>query len=697
MSMFDDLVPGGAKATGAATPQPSSGSGLFDDLTERAPTRITVTPKRPDIGRTRAIAEGVRSGLTFGFPDELAGAQAASGIPMALPGPLAPLGPALGLGRYLGEQLAGKPGAGTQAYEGARDEVRQAQKDSSEQYPWSNLGGKVAGAVAVPAGGFLKAGGSVLSQIPRSATLGSIIGGLTGVGEGETTEERAAKGASGSITGGLAGVAAPVVMKGAELLASNIGGMFQPLAATVRGLRNPDKEAAYRTAKTIQRDVKAGDVGLTEAEYNAARMSGVPVVNADRGGAATRSLARSAANTSPEARGAREAVTKERFESQGPRAVDYVTSLVRSPANATLTRDELGEVARKTRKPYYDLAYRDGGSGVLDQELLELAQAPAIQAAVKAAVKQAENRSASGRAGAMVANGKPTLEFWDLVQRQLRQGVDVAKRQGASEDVMELSGLRTALLNKLDTAVPSFPVARGVSAQFKLGEDAIDAGEKFISSGRIAETAKALSKMPAAERELFAEGFVSAFVDRVNKLGDKRNILNSILHSNDSKQRFELVLGPQKFKEMEARMRVESVMDQLRQALGNSTTVRQWIESGMAGGATFLETGDPTQAATAAGMWMALRTGGRAINQRVDQRVVQKVAEKLTSSDPKVLDEGLKMVAKNPVMLRLLRAADDAAARVAGQTSPKTIPGLQAPIAGRAEDEKPKVPRPPGQ
>src|SRR5690606_30050697 len=125
----------------------------------------------------------------------------------------------------------------------------------------------------------------------------------------------------------------------------------------------------------------------------------------------------------------------------------------------------------------------------------------------------------------------------------------------------------------------------------------------------------------------FAEGFVSAYIDKINKVGDRRSILNQIGQSSDARQRFDLVLGPQKSKELEAFLRTENIMDRMRGALGNSSTARQLVEAGLAGGATGLYTGDVTQVGTAAGLVFALRSGGKLLNQRIDENVSRKVGE----------------------------------------------------------------------
>lgn len=649
--------------------------------------KAIVGKARPDIGYTGAFATGLKQGVTANFSDELAGAKAASG----LPGPLKqlnlmglPTGAILGLGRMGYEALAGR-GDATEAYEKARDAERETQKTAEEQYPGTTLTGNLAGAVALPVGGALNAA-TLPARMGRGAMVGAGYGAASGAGAGENLEDRAARTATGAGLGTVAGAAGPVVMRGAESAAQGVGKLAQPLVSAFRAARDPEAEAGRRVVTAIERDIRAGDAGLSPAEFRAA-----PGVVADFGGEMTRRLARSSSNTSPEGGLALRQVTDARFETQGGRTEDFLRGLVRTHANAGATREVLEKTAQTARKPFYDFAYKRGSGGIWDQELSELSQAPAVQAAVKAAITQAENRSASGRAGQLISqDGKPTLEFWDLVKKQLDQEINVAKRAGRKEDVMEINDLRSIIVGKLDAAVPSYAVARGVAAELFKANNALEAGEKFVTQRmNNAAVRKMLSRAGPEERELFAEGFVSKYIEKMNEVGDRRNILNSIGQSRAAKEQFDIVLGPQKTKELEAFLRVENVMDKLRTAVqGNSTTARQLMEAGLAGGAAGAFTGfDPTSMAGTAGMWLALRAGGKFAGQKIDGNVARRVGEMLASNDPAVLRRGLAIVSKSPQFMNSLRGADDFLAKIGGQQS-ANVPLLQAPSRALTEDER---------
>jgi hypothetical protein len=106
-------------------------------------------------------------------------------------------------------------------------------------------------------------------------------------------------------------------------------------------------------------------------------------------------------------------------------------------------------------------------------------------------------------------------------------------------------------------------------------------------------------------------------------------------------------------------MRVEGIMNNLKNAVqGNSTTARQLIEMGLAGGAVGLGTGDISKGGMAAGTLFALRKG----NTAIDMRVARKVADLLVSNDPAAMREVITRAAANPKFSQVVTALDNAIA-----------------------------------
>jgi hypothetical protein len=135
--------------------------------------------------------------------------------------------------------------------------------------------------------------------------------------------------------------------------------------------------------------------------------------------------------------------------------------------------------------------------------------------------------------------------------------------------------------------------------------------------------------MSPAERQLFQEGYVSNFIQKVNETGDRRNILNRIANSPADRERLQIALGPQRANELEAMLRVEGVMNLFRnQVQGNSTTARQLVELGAVGtlGGVGAYMSDPQTM-----LQSAIAGAFVARGRNTDQRVARRVAEMLVS------------------------------------------------------------------
>jgi hypothetical protein len=281
----------------------------------------------------------------------------------------------------------------------------------------------------------------------------------------------------------------------------------------------------------------------------------------------------------------------------------------------------------------------------------------------------------------------PSLQMWDYVKRALDQmGTPTAQ------------AFSRALRTQLDDLVPSYQQARQGAAHFFGAEDALEAGQNFVTQRfDMRQTRAALANMSQEERQLFQDGFVSRYVEMLNTSGDRRNILNRIADSPTAREQLEVALGRQRANEMEGMLRVEGIMDLARGAVqGNSTTARQLAELGFAGGAGSLGAYgaynmDPTQMAYGAVMG-ALLAGGR----RIDSNLAQVVARQLTSNDPRVLEVGLRLLARNNRMMDNLRSVDRRIAASGSEQVPTNF-AVQSLGAGRAEQGEPEVPGPRGQ
>jgi hypothetical protein len=401
----------------------------------------------------------------------------------------------------------------------------------------------------------------------------------------------------------------------------------------------------------------------------------------DIGGEKTRALARSAANLAPEAREALNRVIQPRFESQGPRFIEFLESM--SGGNAQASRDALQEMARTTRAPFYDRAFADGAGGIHTEAIAKLAQSPVMKDAMVKAQKAVEDSKAAGmlRTSMSTPTGY-TLEFWDQVKRVLDDKVRNLSKDRFTEEATRVDRIRSSLVKELDVAVPSYAHARGVAHGIFKATDALDAGEQFVTSKLGNEEARrGLALMTPQEQDLFRQGFVGRYVSQIHEVGDRRNVLNTIAQSGAARERLEIALGPEGARDLEAFLRHENMMDFVRGAVGgNSTTARQLMELGLASGAGGLVTSfDPHNPAS----WIAgILTGfftrrlARSMNAAIDTRLATEIADRLTSRDPTVYRRGLAQLAE-PKVLEQLRKFDDVLSDASKHGGPRLIAGDQ--------------------
>lgn len=460
---------------------------------------------------------------------------------------------------------------------------------------------------------------------------------------------------------GTIGALSPVVTKGVELGAKAIGNnIVRPVATML----NRDNEAIKRVSRAVVQDRGIGGV-MSGADEAVARQSGVPVMNADRFGQATRSLARTAANVSPEADGMLRRTVEDRFGSQADRAVSFVNRLMNGATDDLALQDALRNAASKSNDIAYTRARNNPNArAIWNQPIKELMQSDTFRAAINAAESRGSDRAAIsgskavknpftfGADGAIglrkMPDGStalPSLDFWDQVKRNLDGMIGTAKRAGDNTTVSDLMGLKTKLVSALDQAVPEYRAARQGASAFFGADDAVEAGRNFLLSTRqTPEAARAVAKMTKAERDAFSVGFSSELIDKIKTSRDRVNVINSVFGSPEAREKMAIALGPQKARDLEAYVRVEGIVDQLRGAVtGNSTTAKQLIAAGVLGGGAGLWTsgGDVQTGLTWAAVASLGRRGLQAMGKRVDDQVMKKVAEMLVSQDPKVLQRAV--------------------------------------------------------
>jgi hypothetical protein len=381
-------------------------------------------------------------------------------------------------------------------------------------------------------------------------------------------------------------------------------------------------------------------------------------------------------------------VTQPRFENQAERATSWWDDLTGSP-NALETRTKLRNAATAENKPNYEKAYA-AGKGIWDDELQTLSSSPTVSTAIKDASKTSADYAA--REGFPAAKNpfvqnadgtlslpegaKPDLQFWDHVQRNLREAAEAA---APGEARNRINGLRDTLNSKLDARVPEFKDARDVARGYFGQGDALEAGQGFLDRpvrGGHAEEAAAHAKMTPSEKELFAQGVTESVRNRFAAVADNQEIGRQ-MNTPEMRNRLHMALGPERAADLQQYLKVERTMSQLKGALGNSTTAKQLVglagygAGGLAvGGAAQyagLDPGTPGGGTTAGGLGGLLVAGLKRSNAKMNTAVANRVAEMLTSTDPTVLRNGVRIIARNKMLRDAFDKVGTRLSAVAGQ------------------------------
>lgn len=651
----------------------------------------------------QSTVRGIGKGLSFGFNDELRAIDEAGGAKPGEPGSM--LTTAKGLYNYWGgDPEAEKTYNESVARERAKDETYH------NAHPYLSTAGEIAGAIPAMAvlpeaevGAGLTGVGKAAAKIVQGAISGGEYGAISGVGEGHDAESRIMGGlegtASGIVGGGIAGGAGHVVSEAAA-----------PVAGAIRAYTDPEAEASRRLVTALRADqelIAAGKAeGMTDKQWIDAYRRGEPVTLADLGSSNTQALLRSSANTSPEGRAVLEKALNDRFAGQSERVADEARGLVAGGANANKTADQLVAEYDKARSPAYNTAYRQGADEITSPVIDRLTESPRFTKAMADAESSVRDRA--------IVNGltppKPgvkNLQYWDAVKQELDGMASVAGRSGDKGTADVAGRMAKQLRDELDKQIPSYGDARGIASQYFGESNALEAGRKLAGKRTDpAEISAVMRKMKPDERELFREGYASDWANRViSNVSDSRDITKAMFNSPNERARALAVFGPAGMAKMQARMSLETIMDGARKAMGNSTTARQLIEAGLAGGITGYETGWDMKsmgaAAATAGfapkglLGTTISHGAQKLIGKVDAGTARMVAELLTSNDPTRLNKGIRMASKHPSIKAGLTALASkiGVASQQGVVRPYVGPHLgplQGPVPAGAGNEQQK-------
>lgn len=596
------------------------------------------------------------------------------------------------------------------AQQKARIEATQAQNE--QNYPVTSFVTPLATSVgALPVAGPVDAVSSGIASVaPRlgglaadtlaSGAVGAGYGAAYGAGSGDTLNDRLSNAESGAIFGGVGGATVPAIVKGVSSV-GNAG------AKLVKGALNPEGTGADLAADKVANAVGSGSGAMSPQDVADAQTRGQPVVLGDLGDEATRRLARTAANVSPEAKATLQDPLAARFASQNTRLNDFVDSLYGGDVDAEAMKVKLAQQAAPVNKAAYAQAEADGAArpnGVWQPDrplfdangdpvpsLPDLVNHPQVQQAIKNATRVAQEDAVSrgispvrnpfvqDANGNMVLGTQPNgsqaipgLPFWDYVQRGLRTQREQAFNQTDKDAARRIGIVRNQVLANVDDLVPSFAAARQGAFQAFGADNALDAGANILKPSITpfqVQQAVAAAKTPL-QKQALDYGAASAIVNKAANASDSRDVVK-LFTTPAIRDKLAAAMDPNRLQQLEAYLRTEASMNMLKNAVsGNSTTAEQAhglgalainaLASPVAGAVEGAAIGyhehgfDPAEMAKY-GALGALGGMMRKAYSGINARMMQSVAENLASSDPGVVNAAVLRIAKNKQMMEALR------------------------------------------
>lgn len=433
----------------------------------------------------------------------------------------------------------------------------------------------------------------------------------------------------------------------------------------------PGQEAVRQIGEAFQKDEGKG---LSRQELDEAQARGQPVTPLDMGSRATQRLAKLGSNFSPEAQEAFDKTLGSRYRTQNTRMADWIKSTFHYP-DRFAQQDAIDMVEKTVNRMNYAKAHANPASKAMwDEGFEQLMQAPVMQQAAKSATSTGANRSAlkgftpvqrpfefhdtdsltprySQRVDDQGRRVLPNLEFWDNVKRNLSDKEETLLRAGEKSAAMDVRSLRTELVRHLDALVPEYASARGGAAQLFGAENALEAGKNAALDVKKdnREISRDMAKFSPVERKLFEDGFVDQFIETIQGTKDRANILDHINATPKARERFNMVVGPQRAKEVESFLRVEEHMQRANKLItGRSDTARQTGDMKLSAMDLFDVKG---------AMVKLLRAGAKAAGRGIDEKVAVKVAEMLTSKDLNEFNRAINIISKNKTLLNAVRNA----------------------------------------
>lgn len=521
------------------------------------------------------------------------------------------------------------------AYSERKGQYEQAVQDYIAQNPVRGRAGQALGLVGtVGANTGISGAQTGMQMLKEGAKTGAVLGGVTGLSEGDGMGERLANAGMGLLTGGAIGAAVPLAVSGGQKM----------LSAVTAPFTSPQTRADRLAAQALARE------GVYTAEQGMAAMAPFkdkPGMLADIGPNTMGRLRAAASQPGPGQTVAVQSM-RDRGAAQSDRILQDIADTFDNQGTAYSALRRLDQEKRVAAEPLYKQAFGDDGGVMLGDDALlyvsDIAERPFAKTAWAKARRSLANEGIAlpDTIEEAVRQGI-TYKQIDVFKQMVDDQIGVLMRSGKTNEARRLIGAKNDMLAVLDDANPAYAAARKAYGGPAGAQEAIEDGQKVFSMSpeQVADT---IANLPVDHQAYFRLGVAQAMRDKVSRIGDSRNITGSFLSSPGDRAKIEAAFESEaQFAEFMRRLQAERTMAGTeREILNQSRTGEKLAEQaevdGVAAnplGAAFSEIYTPLRqgnllgAAGAAG-----RNAIEVLREQVGPATRGRLAEIFAATDP---------------------------------------------------------------
>jgi len=461
-----------------------------------------VNPDRSFLQQASGATQNLLQGASFGLADEARGALR-------------------GLGYGIGAGITGREPimqAAQRGYREGTDIARQEEQQFAQEMPKTALAANIAGGFANPlnkvGGRFIGGGATMAGKLARGVGVGAGMG--AGYGAGSAVEDERLGGAIGGATAGGA-VSGMLGLAGAGL------------GAVGKKIKSPSIYDVL--AKRLQQD------NLTPEQLKAKlAVAGNEAIIPDVAGANVRSLALGLKTEKGETANLAEKLLTQRQENQANRIYEAGKKLMGGVGKSAYeTSKQLAEIKRVESQPLYEHAYK---KNIPLKRINHLLDRPPMKKAMKKAVEFIKTETGQDIDVSQFVDKRRGINtrFVDYIKRGLDDTITQSKTPlgDSTNETRIVTNLKNTFLDIVDEINPDYKKAREVFAGYAEMGDALDLGKQFLK-GDTNEIAYMVKQMNPSEKQMFVEGVLNTFQEKLGQSREGVNKASQILTPNKLK------------------------------------------------------------------------------------------------------------------------------------------------------------------